>query len=237
MAKLQAPHLTNYRNSEFIQFMIDIRDAVQTCNGQGDGLNLDTPLKDLIHAITSLKAAYRTGRGSELTKDIALIDNHRGQAVRGISMVLQGYANHYDLAISEAATRLLSHMSSYGPQIYNRNYHEETAIINNLVRYWQTDVELKEAVNTLRLTGWVSQLKSFNDEFNSLYLARAGEASDKPDITMEQARLEAAKAYRHLAGHIEAHAILHPGDAYDDLIENLNAFIESYNLTVVRRAG
>lgn len=238
MEKLNAPHFNFFRNSEFLQFITNIQSTVDEANQQGEeGLLLDGPLTELNSCLTDMNALFKQERGSEITSDLAAQDDRRDSALAGISLLLQAYLNHYDTPTRQAAERLLNHMNSYGTRLYNESYQSETAIITNLVNDWENDPDLSAAVNTLELTPWVNEMKAANNEFNTLYEARATEATDAPDMTMEQARMEATKAYRKLSNHIEANAVLNPDKPYGDLIKTMNAFIDSYNQTVDNRSG
>ncbi|MCF8334886.1 MAG: hypothetical protein K9I47_12105 [Bacteroidales bacterium] len=235
MEKLKAPHFNGFRNNEFLQFSTDAHTMVADANQQGEGLQLDAALGAFNSAIDVMNGVYKTELGSQLTQDIAQQDERRDKALIGMSLLFQGYKNHFDEAMGSAAELLLDSMNSYGDKIYYKNYQGETADIEDLVSKWENDADLQAAVTTLGLTPWLNELKAANGEFSTLYRARASEAAADPEVSMTEARMDALKAYRKLADHIDAYAVINPDGAYDELIANLNDLITSYNETVDKR--
>ena len=210
---------------------------VDEANQQGDGLQLDAPLTVLGDKLTTLNGVYKRERGSDVTPLLAQHDDERDRYLAGISLLLQAYLNHFDNAIRQAARRLLDHLNSYGSRIYNKSYQEESAIITDLISEWETNANRATDVATVGLGDWLNHLKTVNTDFKALYTSRAGEATNAPDTTMEDARIEATAAYRTLARHIEAYAVINQALPYDDLIQSINSLITSYNATVDKRSN
>lgn len=235
MATLLAPHVADFRNNEFLQFCTDANTMVADANQQGEGLLLDAALDEFNSTIDVMNGVYKLEMGSQLTKEIARQDERRDKTLIGMGQLLQGYKNHFDENLRNSAELLLNHLNSYGTKIYYKSYQGETADIDDLVDKWENDAGMQAAVTTLGLTPWMNELKAANGEFSTLYRARASEASSDPELSMTEARMDALKAYRKLADHIDAYAVINPDGAYDDLIANLNDLITSYNETVDRR--
>ena len=235
MASLLSPHFHDYRNNEFLQFSTDANVLAEEANQVGEGLQLDAPIGEFNTTIDVMNGVYKMELGSRITSDIALQDERRDKTLIGISLLLQGYKNHFDPAARAAAELLLKDMDSYGTKIYYQSYQGETANIEDLMDKWDNDAELQAAATTLNLAPWITELKTANGEFSTLYRARASEAATDPDTTMADARMDAVKAYRKLADHIDAYAVINTGGAYDGLIANLNDLITSYNETVDKR--
>jgi hypothetical protein len=187
--------------------------------------------------ISKMNAIFKRERGSELTSALVIQDTRRDDALAGISLLLQAYSNHFDTAMRQAAQRLLDHYSSYGSKIYTKSYQQETAIINDLRQEWQNNANRAADVTTLGLDSWLTELGDANTEFDTLYTARASEASEAPDQTMEEARMEATVNYRTLANLLEAFVFVHPELPFEDIIANINSLTNSYNATVEKRSN
>ncbi|MDZ7776531.1 MAG: DUF6261 family protein [Bacteroidales bacterium] len=179
-------------------------------NQQGEGLQLDAPLTALGERLNNLNAIFKRERGSDLTPELAGQDDRRDRALAGISLFLKAYTNHYDEALQEAASRLIDHFGSYGSVIYKMSYQEETAVVSDLLQEWQNNTSRAEDVAALGLADWLAELTAANNEFDTLYKARASEAPQAPEMSMEDARIDATADYRTLASHIEAYAVINP---------------------------
>ena len=237
MENLNSPHFNSYRNGEFLQFISDTHSMVNDANQQGEGLQLDTPLTALGEKLNTLNGVYKQERGSDVTPLLVQHDDERDRYLAGISLMLQALLNHFDDATRQAAQRLLNHLKSYGSKIYYKSYQEESAIITDLISEWETNPDRAADVATVGLGDWLNHLKTVNTDFKALYTSRAGEAVNAPDTNMEDARIEATAAYRTLASHIEAYAVINQALPYDDLIQSINSLITSYNATVDKRSN
>lgn len=125
----------------------------------------------------------------------------------------------------------------YGIGIARLNYPSETAILNNLLRDWESKPELTNAVNLFNIFGWVVEMKTANDEFNTKYLSRTQEYGDANPETIKSKREEVNTEYYALRDRINAlHLLIETlPSPYNTVINQLNALTDQYNKLLINR--
>jgi len=193
---MNTPYLNRYRNGEYLQYMTDIINLVN--KQDPTTLQLNTPLDGLKPIVDKIDQIFKLSQGSGLTQQLISLDDQRDGAIVGLRSITNGYTYHYNEAKSSAARALLSNMVSHGDNIQRLSYQEETAVINSIIKDWQTDQELIAAVTELSIEDWVTQLKQVNDDFSVKYLERVDQAAANPAIEIPNLRTQATEAYRKL---------------------------------------
>lgn len=156
-------------------------------------------------------------------------DDKRDCFINGIIEVIKGYTNHFSMNKIEAAELLKAHINKYGKRIDKMNYNAETVVLNDLIDGIETNTELKDAVNLLGISDWITELKASNTEFNRLYELRAEEEAGKTKLVLRELRNESVKTYRDLIKYFEAASIMHPSEVYEPAANKINEFIDKYN--------
>ena len=175
---MKEPFLSHYRNSEFLQYIKDVLELMNRYDASVLGL---TEQRDaLVAIIVTLDAAFQLDQRNEFTQVLLDLDTKRGNVYRGIKSILEGNTLHFSLTKQEAAKRLLFNLTSYGKDVIRMNYQAETAILDSMLADWNTDLTLQEAVVTLQLSEWVTELQRINIVFNERYLASVSETSANP---------------------------------------------------------
>jgi hypothetical protein len=224
---IQAINLQNLRNSEFIQFSKDFTSLVNTNNPTA--LSVRPQYDSMIAKITELESLFKNTISNPITAEMESLDFNRDQAVNGIIAMIDAYGYHYDTVLTEASTVLRNNLKLYGAGIAKENYQSETAIINNLSNDWENKPELANAISTLKLGDWVSQLKSLNQDFSERYLARTQDYATASPENLKSKRAEVMTAYYDLRKFLEAFSTIQSSPAYDKTVNELNALIEQYN--------
>lgn len=116
------------------------------------------------------------------------------------------------------------------------NYKAETSTLRNLVNDLESDPEMKGAVDTLGLQSLIDELKTANSQFDEKYVARVREIAKTPEESTLELRKTAMTAYRDLVNLIEAYVEISGPERYQNLINDLNGLIETYNATSVSRS-
>jgi hypothetical protein len=232
---IKSVNFKKFRTSEFIQFFVDINKIYEENNPES--LNLSEQHALLANINSELAKVFKQDLGSDITEEIAELDQRRDEAVICLRKLADAYTNHYDSAKKEAGQRMVNAIDKYGSKIYLLNYQAETSTVNNLVNDIETLPELVDA-NTLMGSGdVVSELKTSNNLFNERYLARVHEEAEKEKVSAGEVIKEGITNYRTLVAHTEAHATLNSNVAYSSLINQLNVLIDKYNDTVSGRGN
>ncbi len=228
---MNVPYLKRYRNAEYLQYMTDFSDLLK--KQDLDALQLTAKKAVLDPVINEIEAIFKQSQGSELTKEIIALDERRDRAIVGLRGVTDSYKYHYNGTVAQAATALNDNILTHGDTIQRLSYQEETAVLNSIIKDWET--ELKEAVMELGLSKWLAELKQSNTLFSAKYLERVGETASNPTINITELRIKATDAYRILVKHIEAYATLGGSDVYATLLNQIDILAGQYNQLVDNR--
>lgn len=124
----------------------------------------------------------------------------------------------------------------YGSQITRKSYQEETAIIDSFLQDIDTDLRLTIAINTLKLTEWVAELKTINTTFSEKYIDRVGETAANTG-NIPEVRKTTSDAYKNLINHVQAHHTLTGNSAYNTILTEIDVLTKQYNATVDLRSN
>lgn len=232
---MNAIDLRNLRNAEYLQYMKDFAGIINLNNPAA--LQIATKLNAFNTKTTELEDLFKRALASDRTKGILALDERRDDALNGIFYFLQGYTYHFEEEKRNNAQLLMAHMAIYGSGISRQNYQAETATIDNILRDFDTETDLKDAVTAFDLQSWLDELTDANTQFNSEYLSRTQEYGDANPDTIKSKREEVNVAYYALRDRIDAlHTLVEtPTSPYSTVINQLNALTDQYNTLLVNR--
>jgi hypothetical protein len=225
--------LKGLRNAEYIQFMDNFRDLVI----KNDPTMLGVAVQQTVFVgkIVEIENLFKLQQANKFTEEVQALDLRRDNAINGISLVINGYTNHFDTKISIAAQTITKNLKNYGVGIARENLVAETAILNSLIADWEKKQELAQALTALNLTTWKEELKDANTLFDEKYLARTQEYAEANPDTLLKKREECNQSYYELRKHIDAHGVINETDVYKKTTNDLNALIAQYNTLLNNR--
>lgn len=232
---INAISLRLLRNAEFLQFLDFIIKTVE--NNDPATLKVDAELLVLKNLYEQLDALFKLPQDNLLSKDLLDLDHKRDRAVIGILQTVSANLNYFEQDKVDAAQLLDRNMRNYGVQIYSMNYQAESSTITSMIRDWEIEPTLKNAIILLGLSDWKEELKNKNNDFITLYSNRNQEYGAETTDRIKDKRLEANSAYYNLAQLINAHATIDNTSAYQKVMGEINALIESYNTLLASRKG
>lgn len=232
---MNTPYLYQYRNGEFIQYLLDVLDFLEPLDVQA--LQLAEQQSALAAVVAKLEAAYKEPLNSQFTPELAALDERRDTAYRGLKGAAENALRHFNPGIATAAKLLQRNLTAHGDNVPGLGYTEETTVLRSLVQDWETQAELKAAVTTVNLGDWLQELKTTNEAFAKLYRDRVTQESQNPTPSVSSFRGEATEAYRTLVTHISAHATLNTNPAHTELLNQIDTLAGKYNQTINIRAG
>ncbi|MEW7278455.1 DUF6261 family protein [Aquimarina sp. 2201CG1-2-11] len=232
---MNTPYLNRYRNGEYLQYMTDFLELLK--KQDVEALQLTEPKALLTPIVDNIDAAFKQSQRSELTQEVIALDERRDRAIVGLKAVTSSYQYHYNKNVVDAATALNDNIVSHGDTIQRLSYQEETAVINSIVKDWETETVLQAAVTKLSLGNWLSELKESNERFSARYLDRVGETAISPSIDIHTLRTQATEAYRIVISHIQAHATLSGLAAYTTILNQVDILARQYNQVVDNRSN
>jgi paraquat-inducible protein B len=174
-------------------------------------------------------------RRSELTAQIAALDQERDRLFRGLADSVKSNLNHFDAAKRTAAQKIEVVLERYG-NIAAKTLDDETAAIEDLYRELQK-TENAACVATLDLTMWLSKLVETSRSLENLMMQRYEEVSKRPNIHMRSTRKEVDKAFRGILDLLEALVRVKGSNTNKDFIAELNAIMERYKNILAQEEG
>lgn len=192
---LATPNLEKFRQGDFVQYMNNVLDIMT--DTRATTLSLTTQRDNLYTVMRDLNETWQPQVGSELTPEIATLDQQRDMIFNGLKGTVDNWAtNHFDESWRNAAFLISDDIAAHGQRIYEMRYQQQTATITAILN--DLDDELSAQVTTLGLGTWVEELRTVNERFNDKYVERAQAlSSHQPGIVVEQIGI-ATTAFRAL---------------------------------------
>lgn len=229
-------NLISLRNGEYIQFLTDVLNIVQTQNPAT--LSVKPQYDTLLATKASLENSFKTSQGSLVTEEITALDNRRDRAINGINSLVNGYTYSIDEAASAHAKTLLAHLGLFGANIARDNYQSETTTLRNIVNDWQTKPDLQAAVAGLGLAPWLQELEEANNAFGVAYAKRNQELATAPVDKLKTLRAEANEHYYKLRTRINSNLDINDGaEPWAGTVSLINQAIVGYNNLINRRGA
>ena len=225
------------RNAEHIQFITEIRDAINKFNP--NSLNLGGLFNEFMELYIKEDTAYRTVNKSALTEELQKADEIRDDLLRGMTLLVQSCLYHFDEDVKVAAKRLQILFDTYG-NVRMKPLNEETADITNIIQDLKSTKYLSDTQVT-NLIQWIPKLQTANDNFEQIMKNRFAETAEKPDIVLREVRNEIDVVYRKIVERIEVYwfieneASADTGGNITNFIRYINVIIEKYNLIIAQR--
>ena len=193
-------------------------------------------LEPLKTAVAEEDKALNLPRKQEGTADLEELDRVRDQAYRALQLLIEMHSCSDDATKRKSAQQMSDVLGRY-PKLAVANYDKETGMIKNLV----TDLnaaELSVAVAQLGASGSITRLSAANSDFELRYrsLLKSAQPSGVFDVKVLRAATDKA-----------LNAVIRRMDSLDDLepetpklaelIQQYNALVDRYRLTLAHRAG
>ena len=234
---ITTPLLEKYRNGDFVQFMNNVLDIVTT--DRATALQVAPQRASLLETVERLNTVWQPSVGSELTPQIAALDDQRDKVFTALKLTVDNWAlNHYEEDKRNAAYLISDSIAAHGDRIVNMRYQQETATLSAIIH----DLENQFAgqVALLELTHWVVKLKELNKNFNDLYVARAQALSTEQIGLVAELRIEVTAVFRKLKELFEARMAIAEVEGATNLVEfqkvrnEWSTLTEQYNDAVTR---
>ena len=183
----------------------------------------------LVAAVQAEDEAYRTITRSPLTEQIAEADQVRDNTFIGLRTMVEALGRVGTAAQKEAAVRVLQAMRDYQVST-SENYELESTHIAQLIQ--QLEVQpLSDDCATLAVTALVSQLKTENQQVQTLIAQRNEQQAGIDAQAMQRARVAADLVYVETVMVVNAFAVVEQqqgASPYDHAIDVVNQDQEYY---------
>lgn len=183
----------------------------------------------LVAAVQAEDEAYRTITRSPLTEQIAEADQVRDNTYIGLRTMVEALGRVGTAAQKEAAPRVLQAMRDYQVSV-TENYELESTHIAQLIQQLEVS-PLSDDCTTLAVTSLVGQLKTENQQVQTLIAQRNEQQAGIDAQAMQRARVAADLVYVETVMVINAFAVVEQqqgASPYDHAIDVVNQDQEYY---------
>ena len=191
----------------------------------------------LVAAVQAEDEAYRTITRSPLSEQIAEADQVRDNTFVGLRTMVEALGRVGTAAQKEAAPRVLQAMRDYQVNI-SEGYELESTHIAQLIQQLEVS-PLADDCTTLAVTALVSQLKTENQQVQTLIAQRNEQQAGIDSQAMQRARVAADLVYVETVMVINAFAVVEQQQGvspYDHAIDVINQDQEYYVQQVFPKA-
>ena len=228
VGKMQrAPHAAHL--SWMQRFQERVQTLIVTELGEDCPAMITSQNTALVAAVQAEDEAYRTITRSPLTEQIAEADQVRDNTYIGLRTMVEALGRVGTAAQKEAAPRVLQAARDYQVSV-TENYELESTHIAQLIQ--QLEVQpLSDDCTTLGITPLVSQLKTENQQVQTLIAQRNEQQAGIDAQAMQRARVAADLVYVETVMVINAFAVVEQQQGvspYDHAIDVVNQDQEYY---------
>ena len=228
VGKLQrAPHAAHLSWMQRVQERV--QSLIVTELGQDCPAMIVSQNTALVAAVQAEDEAYRTITRSPLTEQIAEADQLRDNTYIGLRTMVEALGRVGTAAQKDAAPRVLQAMRDYQVST-SENYELESTHIAQLIQ--QLEVQpLSDDCTTLAITSLVSQLKTENQQVQTLIAQRNEQQAGIDAQAMQRARQASDLVYVETVMVINAFAVVEQqqgASPYDHAIDVVNQDQEYY---------
>lgn len=228
VGKMQrAPHAAHL--SWMQRFQERVQTLIVTELGQDCPAMITSQNTALVAAVQAEDEAYRTITRSPLSDQIAEADQLRDNTFVGLRTMVEALGRVGTAAQKEAAPRVLQAMRDYQVNI-SEGYELESTHIAQLIQQLEVS-PLSDDCTTLAITSLVSQLKTENQQVQTLIAQRNEQQAGIDAQAMQRARVAADLVYVETVMVINAFAVVEQQQGvspYDHAIDVVNQDQEYY---------
>ncbi|MDE7291779.1 MAG: hypothetical protein K2N58_07010 [Treponemataceae bacterium] len=228
MREIQSIFLGNMNNAAHFLFVSNMVERAEKDSAVAEKCAVQ--VKALREAVQTEDENLQISAKSLTTYKIAAADRLRDQLYAGYKKAVGGYAGFPVDSLAEAAKVLNQHIKDYKIDV-QAQLDKETGLLVNFIQ----DLEGKfaEQVKALSLGTFVEKLKAANEEVRELTGQRTDERSAKTAGALKAARTASDEAYKMLAMHVNAHALIEGEETYAAFIDYANTEIAHFKQEVL----
>jgi len=194
------------------------------------GLDSCAPYLRLKESDSAIEESYKLDRKNEYTDEVKAADRKRDNIFRQLLRIVGGFLFSPVNEERTAAERINRLIRLYGRNLPNQPLKEESTNLNGMLTELVKS-DYTEAISLLKVSPVIEQLRSAQQEFESIYYSRGvkqAEANETPAATKQRGGYE--QAIRNMVIYAEAQGVI-GGDTkwahVCSLIETLNASFEA----------
>ncbi|QAR30933.1 hemagglutinin [Ornithobacterium rhinotracheale] len=215
--------LQRVRMMEFFQLMSDLKTFLDKENAES--LKIQAVKTNFEQKLVALDQALKPLAKSSFTQEIQELDEQRDHYLSGLILHCKAYSLSPTPAQREHAQKLMLEIEKYGKRIQHKPLQEESGIIVNLLGDLATPA-IDTALKGIGASFWVDAIKTTNNALVQRYNQRTEERGAISLGKAKQARQQMTEAFTQLVKTLNALALIHGEEAYQNLANNFNERIK-----------
>ena len=201
-------------------------------------LHLGGPLARVKAHLPLLVKIEAQERGSLLSKKLEETDKQRDNFVWSIIGMTRAYLTANLPATYDNALKVKSWLDKHdASSIPAANYTSETERINDMLTDAERNTDIQAALATLNLADIAIQLRTKNQEFDTLFMQRKADQATIETVDAKAIRANADKDLRRFFTFVELYQVEYPELDYEPLVKELNTLLSYYKAQLAARAA
>lgn len=226
--------LARLHNAEFKQFLVRFFEDF----GKTDlKLETDADFKVLFEKLKGKIPSYEKGleriRSSEETKKLAELDHARDTDMRALRLSIRPY-KYAKTDDKKKAFETLKRLIDPYKDVSKKTYEEETSNLTTLITQLKAEPYVN-AVKTLQIKEFVSELEKSNKAFDELFSHRSFQTLQKEAYHIRPLRKELSDDYRNMVNYIVTLSGVKQDEFYKKTLEVINNSRKYYADVIARR--
>lgn len=187
-------------------------------------------------ALLQLKESLLKLSKSKWTAAMQRVKTKRNKKRSGLFSQIRSFETHSDDLMVEAAVNLKPFVDKY-IKIYKLSFDEQTGRTVKLIETARSDTYKKD-IETLKLSSWVDDLETINNECSQCSASRIEEQGVRNiPLKMPESRAAFNVAYDRLVFRLNSLAEIDGDTDYIKLFSLWNELIDNYRVTISLRSG
>jgi hypothetical protein len=222
------------RNTEFLQLNTDLLLVVE--QNDPEALQVAELYQTMKQQVTEANRMLHQQRGHVLSRRLSELDMQREAALTGLQRTMDGARYSPYEVEREAAEKLQTFMAGFGKGISKNNYASQTTVVRNLLDELQQNSALADAVTTLGLQKWITQLQTVNAQFQAGYVNRSVDRGSHALQPLGLKRMAITEAWERLERRLWSHFDISEGASpWSETLTGINGILTTYQALLDRR--
>lgn len=227
-------NLRRLHHAEFQQLLTRMLEDFKSANLKSKDDDFTRLLNTIKNKVPTLQNALEQVRASEKSQTIQELDTSRDRAFQALADSFKPY-RYSTVATEKAAYTALNLLFKQYKRLTQKNYEEETALINNLLSRLNS-AEYQDDVTALGISKFVTALSSAQTAFEAQFNARSKENMGRTFYNVKELRQTLAEDYQLFIDYVGVLALIKSDPFYKNAIGVINNSRKYYADVIARRS-
>lgn len=195
----------------------------------------ETFFEDFSEKLELLNLASTQRKTSPQTEDLVKLDKERGEVISFLFAMFRSESKHFSEKRKEAATFLYKECKEFS-KIQYLPIGQQTNAIDRFISTLEQTTPSKH-IKTLGLSEAIDKLKTINNTYKDVYVARTENQLSEKKINVPEVRKQLESSFQIMMQHAFASNTLHNSEITRNFVNLLNVLIDNTNNAYKHRKG